>query len=373
MNNKKLLIATGIFPPDIGGPATYSKLLLDNLPKEGFEVKILAYGNVLQKQSGKVFIVSKKWPRGLRHFVYFIKVLWLGRKTDIIFAQDPVSVGLPAILAAKILEKRFIIKIVGDYAWEQGFQRFGVNVLLDEFSAEGGSAFGGQNKKYGFFVGLLRFVQQKVCKNADCIITPSFYLKKIVSGWGIEENKIKVIYNAVDIPEINFTKEEARRKLIYPNNINDKIILSIGRDVPWKGFSQLAAVCDELKKEISDIKLIIIGKDKKLSREAIFLSLKAADVFVLNTGYEGLSHQILEAMAVGVPIITTNVGGNPELIKDGRNGLLVKYNDKEELKDAIKKVLFNEVDVGGFIEKSRDFVKLFTEEKMISELIKALK
>jgi len=359
----RILIATGIFPPDIGGPATYSKLLLEELPKRGFAVKIISYGESAANDSIKIVKVSRKIPWGLRHLDYFWKVYCFGRESDIIFAQDAVSAGLPALLAAKILRKKFILKVVGDYAWEQGFLRFGVKDLPDDF----------QNKKYGFSVGLLRFIQRKVCKNADYIITPSFYLKKIVSGWNIEENKIKVIYNAVDIPEINLSKEEARKKLIYSGNINDKIIISIGRDVPWKGFTELGAVRDELKKEIPDIKLIIIGKDKILPREAIFLSLRAADIFVLNTGYEGLSHQILEAMAVGVPVVTTNVGGNPELIKDGRNGLLVRYNDKEGLKNAIKKVLFNEVDVAGFVKKSRDFVGSFTEEKMISELIGVLK
>lgn len=362
MNNKKILIATGIFPPDIGGPATYSGLIFDRLPKLGFETEILTYGDKKQPKNN-IHIVSRKWPRGLRHLIYFFKVIRLGSGADVIFAQDPVSVGLPAVLAAKILRKKFVIKLVGDYAWEQGFQRFGVKDLLDDF----------QNNKYGFFVELLRFIQRKVCRVADYVIVPSFYLKKIVSGWGIPENKIKVIYNAVNIPEINLSKEEARRKLMYPGNINDKIIVSIGRDVPWKGFFQLGVVCDELKKEIPDIKLMIIGKDKILPREGIFWSLRAADVFVLNTGYEGLSHQILEAMAIGVPVVTTNVGGNPELIKDGQNGLLVEYDNKDELKDAIKKVLFNKADVAGFIKKSRDFVKTFTEEKMISELIEALK
>lgn len=352
----RILLATGIYPPAIGGPATYSQLLFNELPKLGFNIEILTYGNRNQK-AGNIFIVSNKWPKGLKHFIYFLKALYHGFGTDLIYAQDPTSVGLPTILAAKILCKKFVIKLVGDYAWEQGVQRFGVNVLLDDF----------QNNKYGFLVEILRFIQQKVCKNADCIITPSFYLKKIVSGWGIGENKIKAIYNAVDVSEINFSKKQAREKLMV--GANYKIILSIGRDVPWKGFSRLAAVCDELKKEIPDIKLIILGKDKKYPREAIFLNLRAADAFVLNTGYEGLSHQILEAMAVGVPVITTNVGGNPELIKDGQNGLLVEYNDKNELKEAIKKVLFNKVDVNSFVKKSREFVGSLTEKKMISELI----
>ncbi len=101
----RILIATGIFPPDIGGPATYSKLLFDELPKRGFEVDVLSFGEV------------RKFPKIVRHFIYFLKVLSLGRKSDIIFVQDPVSVGLPVCIASKILRKKFALKIVGDYAW----------------------------------------------------------------------------------------------------------------------------------------------------------------------------------------------------------------------------------------------------------------
>lgn len=359
MATKTVLVTTGIFPPDIGGPATYSKLLLDNLPQKGFEVRILAYGNASQKQNGKVFIVSKKLPRGLKHFIYFVKVIWLGRKADIIFAQDPVSVGLPAMLAAKILGKKFIIKIVGDYAWEQAFQRYNVKDLLDDFLS----------KKYGFAVEFLRSLEIFCTKNADCVIVPSEYLGELVKKWGIKPEKIKVIYNAVDIPQIDLSKEEARRELGL--DADYKIILSVGRNVPWKGFEKLSIVKNELEKEIPGIKLatVIYGTEKKMPREAIFKALKAADVFVLNTGYEGLSHQILEAMAIGVPVVTTNIGGNPELIKDGQNGLLVEYNNKNQLKEAIKKVLLNEVDVAGFVKKSRDFVQNFTEERMVLELI----
>ena len=352
---KRILIATGIFPPDIGGPATYTRLILDRLPSD-FDVKVVTYGEKQPEDNEKIFRVFRRWPKGLRHLLYFLKVLQLCRGADIIFAQDLVSAGLPAMLAAKILRKKFIVKIVGDYAWEQGFQRFGVQELPDVF----------QENHYGFLVESLRLIQKFVSKSADYIITPSFYLKKIVSGWGIKENKIKVIYNAVNLPDINYSKEQARKELML--DINSKIILSIGRNVPWKGFEKLADAEDELKKEIPYIKLVIIGQKEKLPREAIFKNLKAADAFVLNTGYEGLSHQILEAMAVGVPIVTTNVGGNPELIQDGKNGLLIQYNNPEELKEAIKKILLNKVDTAKFVLEAHKTISLFTEEKMISEL-----
>src|SRR3989344_3451656 len=100
MGHKKILIATGIYPPDIGGPATYSKLLADELSKHNFNVSVLSFGEV------------RKLPKVLRHIIYFFKVWRRGKKADIIFAQDPVSVGLPAVLAAEILTplKSFKIK-----------------------------------------------------------------------------------------------------------------------------------------------------------------------------------------------------------------------------------------------------------------------
>ncbi|MEK7531600.1 MAG: hypothetical protein AAB545_01600, partial [Patescibacteria group bacterium] len=108
----KMLIATGLFSPDIGGPATYSKILLEKLPREGIETTILPFGAV------------RHLPRLLRHLVYFFRVLLAGRSVDVIYAQDPVSVGFPVFLASKVLKKPFLLKIVGDYAWEQGVQRF---------------------------------------------------------------------------------------------------------------------------------------------------------------------------------------------------------------------------------------------------------
>src|SRR3989338_9957691 len=97
-NSKNILICTGIYPPDIGGPATYSKLLFDELPKRGVGVDVLSFGQV------------RHLPKIIRHIIYFFKALKIGKRADIIFAQDPVSVGLPAMLAAKILRKKIYIE-----------------------------------------------------------------------------------------------------------------------------------------------------------------------------------------------------------------------------------------------------------------------
>ena len=98
----RVLIATGIYPPDVGGPASYSALLEKEFPKRGVQVKVLSFGWFLA------------YPKVLRHFLYFLKVIKLGRDCDIIYAQDPVSVGLPAILASKFLGKKFTTPVRGE-------------------------------------------------------------------------------------------------------------------------------------------------------------------------------------------------------------------------------------------------------------------
>ncbi|MBU3925603.1 glycosyltransferase family 4 protein [Patescibacteria group bacterium] len=335
----KILICTGLYPPDIGGPATYSKILADELPKHGIETKILSFGCV------------RCLPKIIRHIVYFLKVLKFGKSVDLIFALDPVSVGLPSFFAAKILRKKFALKIVGDYAWEMHMQKSEFKTL-EKF----------QTERYDFITELRRKIERCVAKGADKIIVPSQYLKKIVLMWKVKEEKINVINNSFELPA--FTE-----KLDLPG-FN---IVSVGRLVPWKGFQALEEIIPEIKKEIPDTKLKIINN---ALHEEVLKYLRSSDIFVLNTGYEGFSHLILEAMAMEIPVITTSVGGNPEIIDpstgSGQVGILVEYNNKEQLKSAILMLYKDKELREKLIKNAQEKVKQFNKEKMIKETIKIL-
>ena len=344
-SNPKVLVATGIFPPDIGGPATYSKTLLDELPKRGINIKVLSFGSV------------RKLPKIIRHIAYGLKLMAHGRNADIIFAQDPVSVGLPAMLAAKLLGKKFILKVVGDYAWEQHQQRKGAKFFTpDDF----------QKEKLDFVTELRRQTQKLVARNAKLIITPSNYLKKIVGMWGVDSNKIRVIYNSFKAPELDVSKEDAKRKL----GLSGNILVSAGRNVPWKGFKILQDIMPEIENKFSDAKLLIFHNEP---RESLFLHLRAADVFALNTAYEGFSHQILESMALGVPVVTTNIGGNPEIMRDGENGFLVGFNDKVALQEKIIELLNNNELAEKFSKNAKIAAAQFTKERMVNGVLEVLK
>ena len=367
----RILIATGLYPPDIGGPATHSKFLFDELPKHGLDVGVVTFGCV------------RRLPKIIRHIVYFFYIVRQGAKADIIYALDPVSVGLPSMLAAYVLRKRFIVRVAGDYAWEQGTQRFGIEESLDTFAR--------RTKGYPFFVRVLKLVQTKVASYAERVVVPSKYLARIVEEWGIGKGSIAVIYNSFELPTHLATKETLRELM----KLKGFVIISSGRLVKWKGFRALIDVMVPLAREFSDVTLLIVGDGPdlnmlqarivekgmekhvvlvgRLDKETLLRYIKAADIFVLNTFYEGFSHQLLEVMALGVPIVTTKVGGNPELVEHNKTALLVPYNDKQALIRAIANTFKNKKETLKRTEASLKRAGQFSKERAIVELLKILK
>lgn len=357
----KILVATGIYPPDIGGPATYSKLLKDELPKRGHSVEILSFGEV------------RNLPKIIRHIVYFFKVLRMGWKSDIIFAQDPVSVGLPAMISSKILRKKFMIRVAGDYAWEQAVQRFGVKEGIDEF----------QSKKYRLRVELLRWIQKFAVKRSDKVVTPSYYFKNIVCGWIGGGDNVEAVYNG-----INLSSRQIEVK--NPKHSGLKKIISAGRLVPWKGFTVLIKIMKNLpewrltiagdgpvKNELKTlIKELDLGDRVKLvgslPREELLSELKISDLFILNTSFESFSFQVVEAMYSGVPVITTNIGNLKEIVEDGKEGILIDPDNEGELLSAIKKIDEDENFRNLIIKNAKMKSERFSIESTLNHLMKIM-
>lgn len=325
----KLLVATPLYPPEPGGPATYAALLEAELPEQGIEVSLAKFGAV------------RGYPKAVRHVLYFCMLLGKARDADALLALDPVSTGLPAALAARVLRKPFFVKIVGDYAWEQGTQRYGVRVPLDEFA---------KTEFLPLRVRMLQNVERWVALRARKIIVPSSYLKGIVESWRIPTSRIEVIHNAVSIEAVGAVPP-AVAALPRP------LVVSAGRLVPWKGMKGLIDAIEKARETMA-VSLAIVGSGPEaaplsalahkklgdacvltgaLSHEDTLATMASADVFALNTSYEGLSHLLIEALALGKPVITTPVGGNPELITAGENGMLA--SDARSLVESLRAML----------------------------------
>jgi len=367
----KILIATGLYPPEIGGPATYAHMLETELPARSIEVKVVPFGWV------------RHYPKMIRHIVFAWKLYQEAKGYDVMYALDPISVGLPASLIAKITKKTFLIRLGGDYAWEQGRVRFGLTDSLDDYLA--------QMDKAPLAVRVLARLQTYVCNRASRIILPSEYLRSVILRWGIEKEKTHVIYSALYPLEVTDSKEELRRGLSFTS----PTIVSAGRLVPWKGFAALIEAVQVLKEEFPEITLVIAGDGGErenlealvarlglkeqvrfagsVSKSALGATIKAADVFVLNTAYEGLSHQLLEVMELGVPVVTTTAGGNPELITDQIHGRLIEYNHVPEIVEAVKSILVNKDTANRYITAARGRANDFSKSKVVEQFVEFIK
>jgi len=280
------------------------------------------------------------------------------------------------MLANKILRKRFLIRVAGDFAWEQGVQRFGVKDKLDDFST--------QKRGYGFVVDLLKKIQIKVVQSAELVVVPSQYFKGVISNWGIKPEKIKVIYNGIEL------SNDLGGKL----SSGGKVLLSVGRLVPWKGFDVLIECMPKILKEIPDLKLKIVGggpqqeelqkliketglEDKviltgKLPRKKTLENMKEADIFILNTQYEGFAHQLIEVANLRTPIITTNIGGNPELIRGNVDGILIVPNNKQQIISSVIKLFKDKNFREKIVENAYIKSQQFSIKKTLDNLEKVL-
>ncbi len=361
---KRLLVATPLYPPDPGGPATYAALLARELPARGILVDVVSFGEV------------RHLPKVVRHIAYFFRILSAAKHVDAILALDPVSVGLPALLASRLTKKDFFVKVVGDYAWEQGRQRFGVTLDLDTFV---------QQKKVGLVVGALRRIQTYVAKRSVRVLVPSYYLQSIISQWGIGRDHIRVVYNAVESLSCGDCPSEL-------NGVRRPLIVTIGRLVEWKHIDGIIDALGKLVEQGIPATLAIVGsgplektlrsKVRDSKAQCIFLGsrtpeetqsvLAMADVLVLNSSYEGLSHVLIEGLIHGKTIIATEAGGNPEVITDGVSGVLIPVNDTPALTQALVRTLEDSGLRARLEEGARAARTNYSVESMVSGTIAAL-
>jgi glycosyltransferase involved in cell wall biosynthesis len=336
-----ILLAASLYPPETRGPATFAKQLVDHLEAHNVRVTVVPFYDV------------RALPPGLRHLVYFFKLLLRGGGTSTVLALDAVSAGLPALFAARLRGARLVLRLGGDYAWEQGVVRFSVRDTLDEFVMR-------KSEELPFPVRIMGSLQDYVATHADRVVVPSEYLKRIVVQWGVAPKKITVIHSAGAAPRSSLAREDVRQRVGWGE---DPVVFSAGALVPWKGFPVLIDAVALLRKEIPKLRLVIAGQGPErqklweharsrgfdpdaviageLPQTMMLELLQVADVFALNTGYEGLSHQVIEVMQAGVPIVTTPVGGNPELIEHEKTGLFVEHDNCEALAGALRELLTN--------------------------------
>lgn len=222
--------------------------------------------------------------------------------------------------------------------------------------------------------GWVEFVQQKqkfynwldfqAIKRFHKVIAVCEANKEKLIKNGVSPDKITVIYNAIDIDEWKECKDEKdiRKELLLEENI--PLVGAIGRISPEKGLDTLLEAAVLVIKEVPETKFLIAGKgegdeeEKRLKSYAKLLGIEknimflghrsdakniynSLDVFTLPSLTEGLANTLLEAQAMGKPVVATDVGGNREIIVDKINGFLLQSKDVSTLAEKIIYLLKN--------------------------------
>jgi len=214
---------------------------------------------------------------------------------------------------------------------------------------------------------LYRYLMNKALSRAAKVFSVSDSLRRVAIAIGISEEKILVIGNGVDLDKFYCVDQrEARKNLNIPENV--PVLVSVGGLCERKGFHRVIASLPDLINTYPDIQFLIIGGasaegdwteklkqlviELKLEKNVRFLGvlspdylknpLSAADIFVLATRNEGWANVFLEAMACGLPVVTTDVGGNAEVVSHEELGKLVPFDDQQALRAAIDYALRND-------------------------------
>ena len=372
----RIVIAAGIFPPDIGGPATYAYELATALHAAGHSITVITFGDpAMQHDSPFRVIVIGRGNKLFSYFRYFVTLLQRSKNADCIYAQGPVAGGLHAAWVSRLRGVPYVVKITGDYAWEQAAIDPRFSVSIDAFQKSAGAI--------SQRIRVLRGIQRFVANHARKVIVPSQYLKRMVTGWRGRDQGIVVIYNAA--PEL-------------PADIDgmsllerDPIVVSVGRLVPWKGIDTVIRIWPRIKERVQNAQLIIVGDGPDRQRlqklassvsDIVFVGrttaaetrkfYQRATCMVLNSSYEGFSHAILEAMQQGVPTLASDVGGNSELLQHERNGLLVAHNDERALIDGLVLLLKDRKLAAMVGSQASIDAEQFSSTRMIDETIHLL-
>lgn len=329
----KVLVVTGIFPPDIGGPASYVPRIAGALTARGHAVDVvtLADAQALRESDEFPFAVhriARHTSRPVRMARTILRIAALARRSDVVFAN---GLYVETTIAARIASRPVVAKVVGDTIWERA-RNEGRPETIDAFQAAR------LPRKWR----ALRVLQDAYMREAKRVITPSAYLKRIVSGWGVPTERIDVVYNAVPRPSPDGS---------VPPQFD---VVSVGRLVPWKGFAELIALVAHrgwslrivgdgpLRAELESQAASAgaqVQFDGDVPQPLVAKAIRSGKVFVLNSSYEGLPHIVLEAMAAGVPVVATAAGGTPEVVRDGETGILVPVGSREDLERAVERLL----------------------------------
>jgi len=337
----RVLVVSGIWPPDVGGPASHAPEVAAFLRGRGHEVEVVTTAAAAPApQPYPVHWLSRSLPKGAIHVRTGLEVARRARAADVVYTTGMFG---RSAAGATLARRPYVIKLTADPAFERARRRGMVGGDVDEFQQSAGDGA----------LRVLRLARDAELRGAAHVFTPSAYLRELAVSWGVPAARVSVLPNpSPRLPELP-PRDELRARL----GMDGPTLAFAGRLTAQKSLGDaLAALAAN-----DGVSLLVAGDGDErpaLERRAAELGLgervrflgpqprgrvlelfRAADASILSSSWENFPHTVVEALAVGTPVIATSVGGVAEVVRDGENGLLVAPGDVDGLAAAVRRYL----------------------------------
>ena len=329
----RITFLTGIWPPDVGGPATHGPDFSRFLVARGHDVHVVTMGDgEPAERPCEVEVVPRKFPFPVRYGLVALRAARDARRSDVVYASSTYAAAAVASLLAR---RPLVIKLVSDPAYERALRYRLFRGTLEEFQLA-------RPRR----VRLLQRLRNAALGRAVTIIVPSAYQGEIAAGWGLDRHRMHVLTNPAPPPR------DVEAEQLPPGTF-----VFVGRLTAAKALGTAI----EAFAQVPEARLVVVGDGPERtgleahaarsgangriefrgsrSRDDALEIVAGAVASVLSSDYENLPHSAVEALSVGVPVVATSVGGVPEVVHDGENGLLVPPGRPDELAAALRRVL----------------------------------
>ena len=354
-----ICVVSGIYPPESGGPAkfasTFSKWASPKLPNASVVTLTDGADSFLEENGIRIRKISRQRNLISRYLRSAISIFGDSKNSGILVN----GMFLEACLMHFLSGKKYVVKIPGDIVWERARNSGLTKLNIDDF----------QNTNLPFKYKLFRAAFTLSLRSAKKVIVPSSHLKNLVIAWGIQREKIELIYNSISLD--NFSYNPMGEK-----NID---VITVSRLVTWKGLDEVILACSTL-----NLNLTIVGDGpERLNLENLALKCGAnvnfvGDVdqdllpnlyarskyFVLNSTFEATSYALLEARACGVFSIANSKTGSEDVIHHRVDGMLCKGDDGFTVESALKYAINNQ----NFVDDAKFKARERTEELFNMEI-----
>ncbi len=331
----KVLVVSGIYPPDIGGPATHAFDLVAELGRRGHRVGVLTLRDeAVPPHPANVTAFPRRWPWPVRYAVGLVWLVSHRGEYDVVYATGTSAL---AVVGSRLARRPVVLKVPGDPAWERSRRRGLTDLGFEEFQ---------HAPPRRLRVRLMRALRSGAVEWADAVVTPSRALATAVGGWA-EVGEIRVVPNGVRL------RQTGRPFPVERPAAGPLRAVSVGRLVGGKGVDVLI----DAVAAVDGVKLDVVGSGPELdalrrraarngvadrvrfsgplAHDLVLERLAESDVFVSASSYEGLPHTHLEALAAGLPVVAADRGGTREVITHGVDGWLLDAVDADAFATAL--------------------------------------